>query len=489
MWRTPLSSQFASKPGELAGRLAPRHAYNNPAPRRARRFHQEHCSGGRIARSPDGCAIGRADVGAHRDDAPLRRNAARAHVKPAEPAENSTPTRTSERTGRIRFYRCAPFSPYSAEYAHPYFPRRLLHDAVRYVPGALADHRATRPPHFLDGRRPRSLPGEPVEPSDGLATCAVYSRCSLRRCHVHAKPADPTILLAELTVYLVVFATRTDSRCIYCKWAHCAAASGAVRAARICCVRCGPACSALVGRSSSISSVDVCGAARFACVRCGSARSAYIDCISPTRSSCRRSTSCGSARSAPASRVRSNSLKSERNPPCQFNLSSPPERNLPRSPPDWDDKDANTLLKLSSRALFTEASGSKIRGFVSDLKLYLQMCARPVHYWGNFLLASLATEKVEKIRRSHVAESVADYATFKKGVETLFRKFEFKTSYRAMLRTHAQAGTESVAAYAARTMNVCSKAYAGFSTETQLSLAVDHFIAGLAEDIARVPTA
>ena len=117
------------------------------------------------------------------------------------------------------------------------------------------------------------------------------------------------------------------------------------------------------------------------------------------------------------------------------------------------------------------------------------MCARPVHYWGNFLLASLATEKVEKIRRSHVAESVADYATFKKGVETLFRKFEFKTSYRAMLRTHAQAGTESVAAYAARTMNVCSKAYAGFSTETQLSLAVDHFIAGLAEDIARVPTA
>ena len=50
-----------------------------------------------------------------------------------------------------------------------------------------------------------------------------------------------------------------------------------------------------------------------------------------------------------------------------------------------------------------------------------------------------------------------------------------------MLRTHAQAGAESVAAYAARTTNVCLITYAGFSTETQYSLAVYHFIAGLAD--------
>ena len=54
-----------------------------------------------------------------------------------------------------------------------------------------------------------------------------------------------------------------------------------------------------------------------------------------------------------------------------------------------------------------------------------------------------------------------------------------------MLRTHSQAGFESVAAYAARTTDVCSKAYTGFSTETQLSLAVDHFIAGLADSTSR----
>ena len=108
-----------------------------------------------------------------------------------------------------------------------------------------------------------------------------------------------------------------------------------------------------------------------------------------------------------------------------------------------------------------------------------------MHHWGYFLLASLGTEEAEKVRRSHVAESVADYPTFKKGVETLFGKFKFEGSYRAMLHTHAQAGVESVAAYAARMTNVWSKAYAGFSTETQLSLAVDHFIARIAESTSR----
>ena len=41
-------------------------------------------------------------------------------------------------------------------------------------------------------------------------------------------------------------------------------------------------------------------------------------------------------------------------------------------------------------------------------------------------------------------------------------KFEFEGSFRGMLRTHAQAGTESVAAFAARTTDVCSKAYPNF---------------------------
>ena len=113
---------------------------------------------------------------------------------------------------------------------------------------------------------------------------------------------------------------------------------------------------------------------------------------------------------------------------------------------DLDEKNSYTMLKLSNLARFTEASNNKIRRFIADLEYYLQMCARFAHHWCYFLLASLGTKEAGKVRRSHVAEVVADYATFKKGVKTLFGKFEFEVSYRAMLRSHAQAGAELIAA-------------------------------------------
>ena len=75
---------------------------------------------------------------------------------------------------------------------------------------------------------------------------------------------------------------------------------------------------------------------------------------------------------------------------------------------DWDDKDINTLLKLASRARFSELTGNTIRGFVADLELYLRMCAHPVHHWGYFLMASLGAEEAEKVRRSHLADVIAD---------------------------------------------------------------------------------
>ena len=60
---------------------------------------------------------------------------------------------------------------------------------------------------------------------------------------------------------------------------------------------------------------------------------------------------------------------------------------------DWDKEDANALIKLASRARFCESAGNKIRAFVADLELYLCMCARPVHHWGYFFMASLNAEK------------------------------------------------------------------------------------------------
>ena len=92
------------------------------------------------------------------------------------------------------------------------------------------------------------------------------------------------------------------------------------------------------------------------------------------------------------------------------------------------------------------------------------MCARPVHHWGYFLMASLGAEEAEKVRRSHLADAVADYLEFKSGVE----KFEFESAFRAQLRTHAQSGAETIAAYAARITDVCSKAYPAFAIVTTL---------------------
>ena len=54
------------------------------------------------------------------------------------------------------------------------------------------------------------------------------------------------------------------------------------------------------------------------------------------------------------------------------------------------------------------------------------MSARPVHHWGYFLISSLGAEEAEKVRRSHLANAIADYAKFKSGVEALFGKFEFE---------------------------------------------------------------
>ena len=133
---------------------------------------------------------------------------------------------------------------------------------------------------------------------------------------------------------------------------------------------------------------------------------------------------------------------------------------------DWDKEDCNALLKLASRARFCESAGFKIRGFVADLELYLRMCARPMHHWGYFLMALLGAEEEAKMRPSHLANAIADYAKFKSGVEALFGKFEFEGSFCAQHRTHTQSGAKTIAAYSARTTDVCSKAYPAFPTET-----------------------
>ena len=55
-------------------------------------------------------------------------------------------------------------------------------------------------------------------------------------------------------------------------------------------------------------------------------------------------------------------------------------------------------------------------------------------------MATLGAEEAEKVLRSHLADAIADYKKLKSGVEAPFGKFEFEGSFRAQLRTHAQAG-------------------------------------------------
>ena len=151
----------------------------------------------------------------------------------------------------------------------------------------------------------------------------------------------------------------------------------------------------------------------------------------------------------------------------------------------WEAADRDTLLKASSRTRFTEASGMKIRAFLADAELFLTLCNRPHDRWGYFVLAWLGSEEAEKVRRSHTVDKIAEYSTFREGLILLFGRFEFEGAYRASLRSLRQSGAESIAAYAARTTDLCSRAYPNFATEEQLSLAVDHFIAGVADISSR----
>ena len=66
-----------------------------------------------------------------------------------------------------------------------------------------------------------------------------------------------------------------------------------------------------------------------------------------------------------------------------FDMCAPPTTPVKAQPEifafDWDEKNANVLLKLASRARFSELTGNKIRKFVAYLDFYLRLCARLKH--------------------------------------------------------------------------------------------------------------
>ena len=115
----------------------------------------------------------------------------------------------------------------------------------------------------------------------------------------------------------------------------------------------------------------------------------------------------------------------------------------------------------------------------------LKMCGRPRDHWPHFIITWLGVNEAEKVRRSHFISDDISYDAFREGLLTLFGRLEFEDSYRQQLRVLVQSGSEAVAAFAARTSDLSSRAYPDFSTDVQLDLAVDHFISGLRDVSSR----
>ena len=129
---------------------------------------------------------------------------------------------------------------------------------------------------------------------------------------------------------------------------------------------------------------------------------------------------------------------------------------------DWDPEDRDLLLKSSNRPRFTESSGVRIRAFLADAENFLEMCGRPRNRWARFIISWLGANEAEKVRRSHFTADGVDYEAFKNGLITLFGRLEFEDSYRQQLRELTQTGSESVAAFAARTTDLSSLGYPNF---------------------------
>ena len=99
--------------------------------------------------------------------------------------------------------------------------------------------------------------------------------------------------------------------------------------------------------------------------------------------------------------------------------------------------------------------------------------------WARFFILWLGANEAEQVRCSQFFGDDVGYTAFKNGLITLFERLEFEDLYRQQLRELAQAGSESVASYAARTTDLSSRAYPKFPINIQLDLAVEHFITGL----------
>ena len=88
-----------------------------------------------------------------------------------------------------------------------------------------------------------------------------------------------------------------------------------------------------------------------------------------------------------------------------------------------DAANRDTLLKPASRQRLTEISGTKIRAFLADAKLFLTLYSRLQDRKSYIVLAWLGSDKAEILRRSHVADSVLSYEKLPERLSALLGRF------------------------------------------------------------------
>ena len=141
----------------------------------------------------------------------------------------------------------------------------------------------------------------------------------------------------------------------------------------------------------------------------------------------------------------------------------------------WEPTDRDTLLKDSSRSRFTKASSLKICSFLADAELILTLCkGRKIAKVSLFSIGSAA----KKPRKSEDTPSLT-LLLITVPLAKAWCRFLDDLNSKVLIARHSgtlKFSTESIDVDAARTTDLCSRAYPNFSTEDQLSPAVDHFI-------------
>ena len=141
---------------------------------------------------------------------------------------------------------------------------------------------------------------------------------------------------------------------------------------------------------------------------------------------------------------------------------------------DWDKEDTNALLKLAHRARFCESAGTKIKGHVADVELYARCTTQVTFSWPRSARM--------RLRKSGARTSQMPSQTTRSSRAVLKRCSASSNSKvrSALSFAHTRSPALNPSLPTLRAQQTSARRPTPRSRRRQLSLAVDHFITGLA---------